>query len=74
MKVLIVLIFIKKRMRFEEKDRESSFSGCSQQEKRLEPHEIAAKCDPVAQSVEHLTFNQVVAGSIPARITTFLGQ
>ena len=26
--------------------------------------------DPVAQSVEHLTFNQVVAGSIPARITT----
>jgi hypothetical protein len=28
--------------------------------------------DPVAQSVEHLTFNQVVAGSIPARITTSL--
>jgi hypothetical protein len=27
--------------------------------------------DPVAQSVEHLTFNQVVAGSIPARITIF---
>ena len=27
-------------------------------------------CDPVAQSVEHLTFNQVVAGSTPARITT----
>ncbi len=27
--------------------------------------------DPVAQSVEHLTFNQVVVGSIPTRITTF---
>ncbi len=26
--------------------------------------------DPVAQLVEHLTFNQVVAGSNPARITT----
>ena len=25
--------------------------------------------DPVAQAVEHLTFNQRVAGSIPARIT-----
>ena len=24
---------------------------------------------PLAQSVEHLTFNQVVAGSIPARPT-----
>ncbi len=28
-------------------------------------------CDLVAQSVEHLTFNQVVAGSIPAQITIF---
>ena len=26
---------------------------------------------PVAQSVEHLTFNQMVAGSIPAGLTTF---
>ncbi len=25
---------------------------------------------PLAQSVEHLTFNQVVAGSIPARLTS----
>lgn|GEM_PF-3694056 len=27
----------------------------------------------VAQSVEHLTFNEVVAGSIPAVLTKFLG-
>ena len=25
--------------------------------------------EPLAQSVEHLTFNQVVVGSIPARLT-----
>ena len=30
---------------------------------------LAGEDDPVAQSVEHLTFNQVVAGSIPARIS-----
>ena len=28
----------------------------------------------VAQSVEHLTFNQVVAGSIPAQITIYFQQ
>ena len=28
--------------------------------------------DPVAQSVEHLTFNQVAVGSIPTRITSFV--
>lgn len=27
--------------------------------------------DPVAQSVEHLTFNQVAVGSNPTRITIF---
>jgi hypothetical protein len=26
--------------------------------------------EPLAQSVEHLTFNQVVVGSIPTRLTT----
>lgn len=28
----------------------------------------------VAQSVEHLTFNQVVAGSIPAELTNFISK
>ena len=27
---------------------------------------------PLAQLVEHLTFNQVVEGSIPSRLTSFL--
>ena len=31
-------------------------------------------CGPIAQSVEQLAFNQWVAGSSPARLTTFLKQ
>ena len=32
---------------------------------------ICRHTGPLAQSVEHLTFNQVVAGSIPARPTIY---
>ena len=35
------------------------------------PHSIAVdRCGPIAQSVEQLAFNQWVAGSSPARLTT----
>ena len=30
---------------------------------------VATICEPVAQLVEHRTFNAVVAGSSPARLT-----
>ena len=31
---------------------------------------VNAACEPVAQSVEHLTFNQMVPGSTPGGLTT----
>ena len=33
-------------------------------------HEIAGQTEPVAQPVEHRTFNPVVEGSNPSRLTT----
>jgi hypothetical protein len=33
------------------------------------PHVYTDACEPVAQLVEHLTFNQVVLGSSPSRLT-----
>ena len=51
--------------------RYTTAGGCSPRALRYHAASVPLEQHgPLAQSVEHLTFNQVVAGSIPARPTT----
>jgi hypothetical protein len=39
---------------------------------RFRPRFYTRPCEPVAQMVEHLTFNQVVLGSSPSGLTKYI--